>query len=221
MTLRQAVDRAMRSGRVVAPDEFEAIYGEAAASLDITQLHSGDYLFRGADATALRRMRFRSDEERREFGVGLLGRARERVLGQLAQMLEAVPAEDRASSLGCFITTEGTAAPVTCYTTEGTAIWAGFTTEGSPAHSYYNGLLAFLGRALPAQAFVGLTPPDYREGTTPVSLAAIQLLDGVFFTVENFRAAELPAETRISSGMIRSLYRSQVCPASAALPDCR
>lgn len=221
MTLRQAVTRAMRSGGVVIPGEFEPIQSEAVASLDISRLHNGDYLFGGDDAAALRRMRFRNDEERREFAVGLLGMARERVLAQLAQRLESVPAAERSRSLGCFITTAGAPSPVTCYTTEGTAIWSGFVTEGSPAHSYYNGLLAFLQTALPAHAFIGLTPPDYRPGTNPVSLASIQLLDGVFFTAENFRAAELPAETRISSTMIRGLYRSQVCSEGSALPDCR
>lgn len=221
MSLRQAVDRAMRSGRVVTPDEFDAIQSEAAASLDITQFHDGDYLFGGSDAAALRRMRFRNDEERHTFAVGLLSHSRERVLAQLAQMLEAVPQTERPMRLGCYITTGDTSTPVTCYTTEGTAIWAGFTTEGSPAHSYYNGLLAFLQSALPAHAFIGLTPPDYRPGSVPVSLAAIQLLDGVFFTTENARSADLPSETRISSTMIRSLYRSQVCFAAATLPDCR
>ena len=222
MSVRQAVNRAMRGDRVVAPEEFEAIYSEATASLDIQQLHSGDYLFRGEDATALRRMRFRNEEIRREFAIGLLGRARERVFSQLAQMLEAVPAADRDRTLGCFSTSGTSSTAVSCFReTEGSlSIWAGHVATSEPPIEYYNGLLAFLGRSLPASAFFGILPPGYREGTTVPSLAAIQLLDGVFFTLDNFRDAELPADTRISSSMIRSLYRSQICAEASTLPDC-
>src|SRR5262249_26998022 len=101
MSVRQAVTRAMRSGHVITPNEFPAIQGEAVASLDIGQLHSGDYLIRGEDAEALRAAHFRNAEEQRDFYLGLLHQVRDRVLVQLVQAMRAVPAGEATATLGC------------------------------------------------------------------------------------------------------------------------
>ncbi|MFO1462428.1 MAG: hypothetical protein U1F66_01495 [bacterium] len=217
MSVRQAVSRAMRSGGVVIPGEFEAIQNEAIASLNIAQLHSGDYLFRGEDAAALRRMAFRNDEERRDFAIGLLHLARDRVLAQIAQAIEALPSEDRARSLACY----GTRREGSGLRFEAAACFASGMSLGRPEDAgtgsgFSSGLQRFLQNLLPASGFIGLAEPS-----TPSTLTAIQLLDGVFFTVENYSAASLPRDTQVSAAMLASLYRAGLCTEGSTLPDSR
>jgi len=220
MSIREAVTRAMRGDRTVVPGEFAALQSEAVAAVDITQMHTGDYLLRGDDAVALRNARFRNSSERREFYLGFLQQARERVLVQILQGMQAMPTAERSRSLACYATQEGHSEAVTCFHEEDgqRSIWAGYTGTSEPPVGYYNGLLAFLGRSLPANGFVGIVP---NNGSSSQLLAEIQLLDGILFTADNFHGESLPAETRISVGEIRALYRSSVCTEAPTLPDCR
>jgi len=223
MSVREAVNRAMRGDRTVVPGEFAALLSEAVATIDITQMHTGDYLLRGDDAVALRAARFRNSSERRDFYLGFLQQARERVLVQILQGMQAVPAAERGRTLACFSTHAGGSEAVSCFQEVGgqRAIWAGHTAGTEPPSEYYNGLLAFLGSRLPANGFVGILPSAAESPASVTSLAAIQLLDGVMFAIENFRDASLPSETQISAGEIRALYRSSVCTDAPTLPDCR
>ncbi|MCE9626170.1 MAG: hypothetical protein K8R69_12095 [Deltaproteobacteria bacterium] len=220
MSVREAVTRAMRGDRMVVPGEFAALQSEAVAAVDITQMHTGDYLLRGDDAVALRGARFRNSSERREFYLGFLQQARERVLVQVLQGMQAIPTAERVLGLACYATRESHSEAVTCFQeADGQrSIWAGHTGTSEPPIGYYNGLLAFLGRSLPSNGFIGIGTAS--GGSEPL-LGEIQLLDGIFFTTDNFRGESLPAETRISAGEIRALYRSSVCTEAPTLPDCR
>lgn len=222
MSVRQAVARAMRSGGVVVPSEFEAIQTQALVSVDVTQLHSGDYLFRGEDVAALGRMRFRNDEERRDFFLGLLQQSRDRILTQIATAMGAFPSAEVASRLYCFSRTVGagsdTVTPDACFSdASGTMVLSGRVCSASmPASCHESGLLTFLSGLLPLNAFVGLS-----DTANPYNLVGVQLLDGVMFTRENFQSQSLPRETQISATMLRGLYRAVVCDPSSTLPDCR
>jgi len=221
MSVNQAVTRAMRSGRVVTPNEFEAIQTEAVATVDIAQLHAGDYLFRGEDAASLGRMRFRNDEERRDFFLGLLNQSRDRILTQIATAMGAVPSAEVASRLSCTrsagLGREEVYAEACFSDRNGIMVLSGRSCSTSmPGSCHESGLLTFLAARLPANAFVGISDPANAS-----DLAAIQLLDGVMFTHENFTSESLPRETQISATMLRGLYRAVVCDPSSTLPDCR
>ncbi len=222
MSVNQAVTRAMRSGRVVTPNEFEAIQTEAVATVDITQLHSGDYLFRGEDAAALGRMRFRNDEERRDFYLGLLHQSRDRILTQIATAMGAVPTAEVAARLYCSSRTVGGGSdgltPDACFSdASGTMVLRGRTCNpATPGSCHESGLLMFIAALLPVNAFIGISDPNNVS-----DVAAIQLLDGVRFTRENFQTESLPRETQISATMLRGLYRAVACEPSSTLPDCR
>lgn len=219
MTVLEAVARAMRSGRVITPNEFSAIQREALATVELSQMHPGDYLLRGEAAEALRGARFRNVAEQRTFYVSFLSQARDRVLGQLSAAIAAIPADDRSRRLACFeVAGEGAAAlftPASCFFSGGLGYGLRAGLQPAAGHvGFGNGLLRYLGETLPLQAFVGL--PDSAEG-----FSEIQLLDGVQFTAENFSSSELPAETRINASTLRLVYRVNVCSESSTLPDCR
>ncbi|HKX12918.1 MAG TPA: hypothetical protein VJP40_07185 [bacterium] len=218
MSVLEAVTRAMRSGRVITPNEFPAIQRQALATVELSQMHPGDYLLRGEAAEALRGARFRNDAERRTFYVSFLSQARDRVLGQLTAAIAAIPDVDRTSRLGCFeVTGEGAAAhftPASCFFSGGLGYGIRSGLGPTAGHAGFgNGLLRYLGETLPFHAFVGL--PGSEEG-----FFEVQLLDGVQFNSENFSSAELPAETRINATTLRLMYRVNACSESSTLPDC-
>ena len=219
MSVLEAVTRAMRSGRVITPNEFPAILREALASVDLSQMRPGDYLLRGEAAEALRGGRFRNESEQRTFYISFLSQARDRVLGQLHSTFETMPVEERTRRLACFeVSREGAAprfTPASCFISGG--IGYSFRSGLAPASGHAgfgSGLLHFLGDTLPNGAFLGL-PGDDR------GFHEIQLLDGVQFRAENFASAELPSETRINASTLRMIYRANVCSESSSLPDCR
>jgi hypothetical protein len=220
MTVLEAVARAMRSGRVITPNEFPAIQREALATVELSQMHPGDYLLRGEAAEALRGARFRNEAEQRTFYVSFLSQARDRVLGQLSAAIAAIPDADRSRRLACFeVSGEGAAAQFTrasCFFSGGLGYGLRAGLRPAAGHAGFgNGLLRYLGETLPLQAFVGL------PGSSAEGFSEIQLLDGVQFTAENFSSAELPAETRINASTLRLVYRVDVCSESSTLPDCR
>ncbi|HKY63289.1 MAG TPA: hypothetical protein VJR29_07710 [bacterium] len=218
MSVLEAVTRAMRSGRVISPNEFPNIQREALATVDLSQLHPGDYLLRGEAAEALRGARFRNAAEQRTFYVSFLSQARDRILGQLQSAFAEVPVEERPQRLGCFeVTGEGAAAhftPASCFISGGLGygLRAGLSPTSGHA-GFGNGLLHYLGETLPLPAFLGLAGDDR-------GFFEIQLLDGVQFTADNFAAAGLPAETRINASTLRLIYRANACTEASSLPDC-
>ena len=214
MSVLEAVTRAMRSGHVVIPSEFPSIQREALATIDISQMHPGDYLLGGADAEALRGASFRNPEEQRAFYVSFLHQARDRVLTQL-QAAMARRTTEQPTSLGCFTYVPvGTAAqytPASCF--ESGAFRS--MSEAAAGHpGFSSGLLHFLGQSLPAPGFLGV------PGSSS-SFSEIQLLDGVMFTSENMATSSLPADTRINSSTLRVLYRAAACTEGSTLTDCR
>ncbi len=205
MSVREAVARAMRSGRVITPREFPAIQSEIVDSIEITRMRPGDYLIRARDAEALTGARFRNSREQREFYLGVLHQARETVMTQLRRAVESIPQAQRAERFGCrqgpWPIPEDAAEmrPIDCFNESNgrVSLWLTAYAE-EPPRVWKNGLLRYLGSLLPAQAFI--SPPGD-------SLYEIQLLDGVFFTAENFSESELPADTRINASMLRALLR--------------
>ena len=202
MSVRSEVRRA---GRTVSPDEFPRIIDAALATVDITQLHEGDHLLRGDDAEALRSARFRNADEQRQFYITFLSQARDRVLSQIARAFASeVAAHHR---IDCGASTRATSTPndASCFDETGGEL----TLPPSTPSTYVNGLLRYLGQLLPVNSgFVGL-----RGAASDRHLAAIQLFDGVFFTMDNVRSSGLPEETQISAEMIRYIYRASFCEA--------
>ena len=198
MTVRSAVDHAMQSGGVISRGEFSAIREELIDNIDIRAIDSQGYLIRPEDAEILRGAHFRNEAEQRDFYVGFLQAARDRVEVELLRSLRVLAPADRASLLSCreVVTAQATA----CFSeTEGEVVLR-FPQPGV----LDNPLLLFIGRQLPRNAFIGL------YGThAPQDLAALQLLDGVYFTVENSAEHVPPPETQISTAVLRSLIEGE------------
>jgi len=202
MSLTRIIDRALRSGGVATPNEFQGIYAEVLPHLDLAQIVQGQYIVNHDDAAQLRRLVFQNPGEERNFYVGLLYQARQRVLGQVLQRVAEVPASERAATFLCH---EGDAArAVSCYGDHDGVVTLR-PNHHEEGNSFSDPFLSFLGRILPSDAFIGLSQ-DGAEG----ELTSIQLLDGVFFTADNFSEQSMPSETQISMVSLRALVQTEI-----------
>lgn len=206
MSVREAVDRAMRNRRVDRR-EFAAIHEELINNLSLTEMQAlaaSDpdapvYLIRPEDREVLGEARFRNESERRDFYVGYLTLARQRLMTEIVRSIRDVPEAERASTFRC----READAEISCFR-EADGIVALWASHGEGESAVVNSLLRFFGRALPRGGFVGLS------SVAGGDLTGVQLLDGVFFTLDSVGEAALPAETQLSVSVLRGLVRTQV-----------
>jgi len=203
MSVQSAVTRALRSGGVVSPNEYQNIYSEVLPHIDIAQLEQDSYLINAEDARELRRMVFRNPEEERSFYVGLLYQSRQRVLGQILNRVASLPRLELNSTFICHEGEGESQVEASCYREDEGVISLRPNERGE--HLFSNPLLAFLGRILPANSFIGLSA----EGAQG-ELTSIQLLDGVFFTADNYEDLATARETQISIASLRALLRTEI-----------
>ncbi len=200
MSVRDAVTRAMRGDRRITTREFPAVQDALLENVSLRSIaDGGGYLISTANSEILSGANFRNDAEKRDFYVGFLSRARERVEIDLLRTLRAAPEENRRSLVAC---TRGSDT-VSCFAEESSTLYL-WPSDVDASTPLVNGMIRYLAENLPSPGFLGIS--SLESGV----LTGIQLLDGVMFTRDNVADANLGADTQISVSRVRTLFRTQI-----------